>query len=258
MMFPLLSTGVMSSIFFGVNGNVMRLIQDYRSNRTENDDVDIRFCCDSVNVNNKYWHFDVFFAACVSGFSYTLINIPIEVVKTMLQASTSSINNNANKRSMITTKPMKLMIKLYKTNGIRSLYRGGTLLMLRDVPSMGVYMLTYEHLCSTLKKSLHTGNLMEIKIDPMPKYIQIISGGVAGVVSWILVLPFDVIKSKIIADSLTEPLYKGAYDCVKKTYKSSGTAGFFRGFWLVCIRAFPVNCISFFVYETLLEKCVIK
>lgn len=74
--------------------------------------------------------------------------------------------------------------------------------------------------------------------------------------SWIVVLPFDVIKSKIIADSLTEPYYKGAFDCVKKTYKNYGAAGFFHGFRIVCVRAFPVNAISFLVYETFLEKCI--
>lgn len=91
MMFPVLSTGVMSSIFFGVNGNVMRLIQDYRSRGTENDNIDIRFCCDAENMKNKYWHFDVFFSGCVGGLSYALINIPIDVIKTMLQASSKKL-----------------------------------------------------------------------------------------------------------------------------------------------------------------------
>lgn len=76
-----------------------------------------------------------------------------------------------------------------------------------------------------------------------------------GVASWVLVLPFDVIKSKIIADSLTEPLYQNTWDCVKKTYWEGGLARFFQGFWLVCLRAFPVNGITFVVYEMLMDKC---
>lgn len=69
------------------------------------------------------------------------------------------------------------------------------------------------------------------------------------------VLPFDVIKSKIIADSLTHPQYKGVWDCVRKTYREGGVARFYQGFWLVSMRAFPVNGISLMVYETILNAC---
>lgn len=78
----------------------------------------------------------------------------------------------------------------------------------------------------------------------------------AGVASWISVLPFDVIKSKVIVDSLAaEPAYRGMLDCAIKTYRDGGAARLFRGFWLMCARAFPVNGITFVVYEMLLEAC---
>lgn len=83
-MFPILSTGVVNSVFFGVNGNVMRYIQLYRDCETQN--KNIRFCCDTDNLS-KYWHFDIFASGCVAGFFYTLINVPTEVLKTILQAS---------------------------------------------------------------------------------------------------------------------------------------------------------------------------
>jgi len=76
-----------------------------------------------------------------------------------------------------------------------------------------------------------------------------------GVLSWVLVLPFDVIKSKIITDSLEQPLYKGAWDCAKKTYNKGGVISFLRGFRLLCIRAFPVNGIAFATYETIISSC---
>jgi len=85
-MFPILSMGVTNSAFFGINGSVMRLIQMFRSNDKTKDIIEVRFCCDAEN-SNKYWHLDVFVSACVAGVFSSLINIPIEVVKTMLQAS---------------------------------------------------------------------------------------------------------------------------------------------------------------------------
>lgn len=48
----------------------------------------------------------------------------------------------------------------------------------RDVPSMGIYLLAYEHFCCMLKKlwEQHT----EIKTEEMPKFIQVVGGGLAG------------------------------------------------------------------------------
>lgn len=84
-MFPILSSGVINSIFFGVNGNVMRYIQTYRNSDTK-ENIDVRFCCDCDNLN-PYWHLDVFVSGCTAGLFCTSINIPIEVIKTMLQVS---------------------------------------------------------------------------------------------------------------------------------------------------------------------------
>lgn len=92
-MFPILSTGIVNSVFFGINGNVMRFIQLNRSSESIND-IDVRFCCDSKHLN-PYWHLDVFMSACVGGFFCTLINIPSEVIKTMLQASSNYEYNNS-------------------------------------------------------------------------------------------------------------------------------------------------------------------
>lgn len=89
MMFPILSMGVTNSVFFGIYGNVMRRIQKYRSDSESEDTTDIRLCCEIENLH-KFWHLDVFVSGCVGGFGYSLINIPSEVVKTMLQASSKN------------------------------------------------------------------------------------------------------------------------------------------------------------------------
>lgn len=88
MMFPMLTMGVVNSMYFGINGNVMRLIQTYRSDGSGNDNIGIRYCCDAKNLN-KYWHLDVFISGCVGGLCISVINIPNEVVKTMLQATSN-------------------------------------------------------------------------------------------------------------------------------------------------------------------------
>lgn len=53
----------------------------------------------------------------------------------------------------------------------------------RDMPAMGIYMLTYEHTCCTLQKLFHIETVIEnrTKNEPMTKLNQIISGGIAGI-----------------------------------------------------------------------------
>lgn len=46
---------------------------------------------------------------------------------------------------------------------------------------MGIYMLTYEHVCCMLKKLSYFETSTTItKKESMPKSIQILSGGIAG------------------------------------------------------------------------------
>lgn len=89
-MFPIFSTGVANSVFFGTYGNVMRLIQIHRGDNDTNDNIDVRFCCYAENLH-KHWHMDVFISGCVAGFSYAFINTPVEVIKTLLQARSNNI-----------------------------------------------------------------------------------------------------------------------------------------------------------------------
>lgn len=85
-MLPILLAGLMNSVFFGVYGNTMRLIQRRRSNDPSENVDNIRYCCDSENLHNM-WHLDLFVSGCIGGVFYSMINVPSEVVKTMLQAS---------------------------------------------------------------------------------------------------------------------------------------------------------------------------
>lgn len=76
-----------------------------------------------------------------------------------------------------------------------------------------------------------------------------IAGGIAGVFSWLLILPLDFIKSRLQADHVTSPQYSGIKDCAVKTLRNEGLAAFYRGWLMVACRAFPVNAVIFLAYD---------
>ena len=79
------------------------------------------------------------------------------------------------------------------------------------------------------------------------------AGGMAGVVAWWAVYPVDVVKTRLQAQPLDKPQYKGVVDCFVKIVKADGPSVLFRGLGATLLRAFPLNAVTFAVYELTLH-----
>ena len=105
------------------------------------------------------------------------------------------------------------------------IFRGFSPTMIRESVSTGIYFSTYNY----LKKTRFVEGNMNI----------LLSGGVAGIFSWLFTYPIDVIKTRIQSrESFT---YRDAYN---KGY-------LFRGLGVCLFRSFLVNSIGFYIYENI-------
>jgi len=68
-------------------------------------------------------------------------------------------------------------------------------------------------------------------------------------------MPLDVVKSKLQADSLDKPQFRGIMHCTSEVWKEKGIIGFYRGFWSASARAFPVNAASLLAYDLIMNEC---
>lgn len=134
--------------------------------------------------------------------------------------------------------PTQCIRAIYDTNGIRGCYRGLSLHILREFPSSAAYFAVYE--------------LGRRRINPRgsqdpgrEKVACFVSGGLAGVCSWTMIMPIDVVKSTFQASYS----HQSVLDCVRKIYRLRGVRSFFTGTLTSAIRAFPVNAVTFLVYE---------
>ncbi|CAB3362341.1 Hypothetical predicted protein [Cloeon dipterum] len=232
MSFPVLSAGVMNSLFFGVYGTSLRQMQSLLS--------------DDVRPESEASLGTVFLAGCLGGVAQLGVACPVDLAKIKLQIQTGSYSWGS-KQMIHYSGPVDCLLKVFQVEGIRGLYRGITPMIFRDIPASGVYMLVYQATLRSLKP-------LESK-KSTPLFSTLIAGGLAGSVSWGVIVPLDVIKSRLQADCGSEPKYRGMLHCAASSLRSEGPGVFGRGFWLVVGRAFPVNAAIFLSYEHCMSPC---
>ena len=138
--------------------------------------------------------------------------------------------------------PMEATREIFRKSGLRGTFRGFWTQLARDSPANAVYMSFYE-------VSAYEGGRY-FKSVPS-QVVNFVSGGLAGVVSWIIIMPLDVIKSRMQADT-RQKCYGGFWHCAKKAYNQEGWKVFYRGCLAVSLRAFPVNAVTLMVYTEVL------
>ncbi|XP_017779645.1 PREDICTED: solute carrier family 25 member 45 isoform X3 [Nicrophorus vespilloides] len=232
-LFPALMTGPSNAVFFGIYGNYMRIVQ------SQGDKEFFR-----VQKDDPEWMKHVFWGGCTAGFFQVVVTCPPELVKIILQCQTEHkgvwhIPHETHYHGV-----WDCVRKLFKKRGIPGLYKGVFPMMCRDVPTSGIYTLSYELL-----------KIVNYPIEKLnhPLVKQVMAGGCAGVLSWSIVIPIDVIKSRLQVDSPDLPKYKGFYDCFYQSYRAEGWGAFTKGMGAVCARAFPANAAIFVTYEFLLD-----
>lgn len=140
-------------------------------------------------------------SAAISRSIACLTFLPFTVVKTKFEAL-------GNARTYTGT--FNAIVKIYKNEGISSLYRGAIPTLLRDVPNSSIYYGFY----SQLKPYL------EIKLENQPSVIINFTAGMfSGLMATLITHPFDVMKSKLQAQIVYN--YEGIIDLIKKISKVS-------------------------------------
>ncbi len=170
---PIVGVGLINAIIFGVYGNTLRALNNLRRN-FEQEDEDYEF-------NPSYS--DIFIAGALSGFVNCAIATPIELVKTRLQVQSDELKNLEKfykenptaKKIPIYKGPWDCFRRIYSSEGIRGIYKGNLATIYREVPSYGVYFVTYEYLRSAWG------------LSPLALFV---AGGMGGVMAW--VVRFDV------------------------------------------------------------------
>ncbi|XP_036673412.1 solute carrier family 25 member 45 isoform X1 [Drosophila suzukii] len=235
MFFPFISTGAINSLLFGIYGNHLR---------------QLRKVCHSDYQREQLEYHNMFLAGSVAGFVQSFIACPMELIKVRLQTATYYNDYLYGQRRTA----FGTFKRILKTDGISGLYRGLLPMMCRDVLPYGIYMLAYRQGIDYMdrrdfvrrRRSQSDGSSVNILVTTL-------AGAWAGVISWVCVIPFDVVKTLMQADE--NHRYRGIFHCVKVQYRAYGWRSIFRGSWMLVARAVPFNAATFLGYEYTLEWC---
>ncbi|TWW56263.1 Solute carrier family 25 member 45 [Takifugu flavidus] len=220
MTFPLLSAGLINSIAFGSYSTALDLLTGSRHS-----DPSQRKPASAAHV---------FTAGSFAGLTQLSVSIPIDLVKVRLQGQTSADQYRGS---------VHCVDEILKKEGPRGLFKGGTALAIRDLLSYGLYFLSYELICEALTEAGKEPGMFSIMT----------AGGLAGVLSWALATPMDVVKARLQMSEAGGRTYNGILDCMRTSVKEEGVRVFFKGVALNSVRAFPVNAITFLSYERLMK-----
>ena len=169
-----------------------------------------------------------FVCGAVTGVISSLILAPSEHVKCRMQAGRETYANSLDAGR-----------RIWDKCGICGLYRGLTATWLRQAPGFALYFACYDDIKHRLQKSLG-----ESWASP------ILAGGTAGSLSWAVVYPIDLIKSRIQVLPLDTPkLKRSMWNIARGIYRQGGWRSLYRGLGITVLRAFPVNAVIFPTYE---------
>lgn len=179
-------------------------------------------------------------AGFFSAIPMTAITAPFERVKVILQVQ-------GQKQLAPGEKPkynggVDVVRQLYKTGGVRSVFRGSAATLARDGPGSAAYFAAYEY----IKRKLTPRDPVTGEASGKLSLLAVTAAGAsAGVAMWIPVFPIDTVKSRL-QTSEGNVTISGV---VKGLYKSGGYRAFFPGFGPALARAVPANAATFLGVE---------
>jgi Mitochondrial carrier protein len=202
---------------------------------------------------------NVFFAGSFGGLVKCLVLVPSDLIKCKMQVDQGWAGKASRYSSSV-----DCFSKVYRSEGIRGLYKGFGVTTLREVPAFGLYFFVYRYSLNILdnffgdQKKFEQKNASLMKNGAVqPGLTTVIAGGLAGSIAWICIYPFDVIKSHIQVSNHKKKVAEGGSRCMtifetaSHLYRQYGIKAFTRGMGVTIARAFPVNGAMLFTHESL-------
>ncbi|KAG1659261.1 Calcium-binding mitochondrial carrier protein SCaMC-2-B [Nymphon striatum] len=169
-------------------------------------------------------------AGAVAGAVSRTCTAPLDRIKVFLQVRGNEF------------KGMKsCFMHMYNEGGVRSLWRGNGINVLKIAPETALKFMTYEQIKQLIRN--YTGK------DQLSIYERFLAGSSAGGISQTIIYPMEVLKTRLALSRSGQ--YEGIMNAAKEIYRAGGIKSFYRGYVPNLLGIVPYAGIDLAIYETL-------
>eukprot|EP00112_Aurelia_sp_Birch-Aquarium-sp1_P016038 Seg36.2 transcript_id=Seg36.2/GoldUCD/mRNA.D3Y31 product="Calcium-binding mitochondrial carrier protein SCaMC-2" protein_id=Seg36.2/GoldUCD/D3Y31 len=179
-------------------------------------------------VTGKWWR-QLVAGACAGVVSRTF-TAPLDRLKVILQVQAGS------KSDLGLVSGFQQMLK---EGGIKSLWRGNGVNVLKIAPESAIKFMAYERIKKLFNTDGHQLNVGE----------RLLSGSMAGVVSQTSIYPMEVLKTRLALGKTGQ--YNGMFHAARTIFRNEGIVSFYKGLTPGLIGIIPYAGIDLAIYETL-------
>lgn len=189
-----------------------------------------------------------------------ILNLKLSKVKARLQAlPINTINANLSKNHAIT--PYRgtadLLVRIVKTEGTFSLYRGFGAIIVGGTPGTTLYLCGYDWFKYNLMLVTTDGDEGEggFSSFAVPDFaVHFCSGMLAETLACIVYVPVDVVKERLQVQGVSGETsqrhqYNGSMDALRKILKTEGLTGIYTGYGATLASFGPFSALYFIFYE---------
>ncbi|KAK5620973.1 hypothetical protein CRENBAI_016218 [Crenichthys baileyi] len=155
---------------------------------------------------------------------------PLDRLKVMMQVYGSRTNNMCM---------MSGLMQMIKEGGMRSLWRGNGVNIIKIAPESALKFMAYEQIKRLIGSDSETLSILD----------RFVAGSLAGVTAQSTIYPMEVLKTRLALRKTGQ--YAGISDCAKQIFRKEGLGVFYKGYVPNMLGIIPYAGIDLAVYETL-------
>ncbi|XP_056678541.1 mitochondrial adenyl nucleotide antiporter SLC25A23 isoform X3 [Monodelphis domestica] len=131
---------------------------------------------------------------------------------------------------------------MVQEGGIRSLWRGNGINVLKIAPESAIKFMAYEQIKWAIRGQQETLRVQE----------RFVAGSLAGATAQTIIYPMEVLKTRLTLRRTGQ--YKGLLDCARQILEQEGPRAFYKGYLPNVLGIIPYAGIDLAVYETLKNR----
>ncbi|KAL1607804.1 hypothetical protein SLS60_002742 [Paraconiothyrium brasiliense] len=207
---------------------------------------------------------EYFVAGGIAGIVSRTSTAPLDRLKVYLIAQTSvtkeavdaAKSGNVFRAAMNAWRPLAGATKeLWQAGGMRSLYAGNGLNVVKVMPESAIKFGAYE----AAKRAFAT---LEGHSDPsiIHSWSKFVAGGMAGMISQFAVYPIDTLKFRMQCETVSGGLHGNRLiiATAKKMWRQGGIAAYYRGIGMGLVGIFPYAALDLGTFEYLKRTVTIR